>query len=359
MARVGVAAAILVGTALPGAAEHSFVPLRPVTSDANLPTTSTPGRSVPLDLDLSPAVTPEIDDADRFWLISTRGIQTSVACATLDPPHLRVSRLDCRGRVFPSSLDEYLSFRRVERPTVIYVHGNRIDTSADAIRRALSVYRDIRCYRRCTNLPSQPIDWVIWSWPSQRESIALKDVRIKAARTDTQGLYLAWLLREHVRLNQPTAMIGYSFGGRIVTGALHALAGGSLRRRSLPGEVILGARIDVGLVAPAMEDDWLDVGGYHELATKNIDSISLLYNQQDVVLKNYWRLNRIRNADALGYSGPSRFAPRLDGSRVTVLSRDCAAAVGRQHSELDYYNSRCGGGMVMSHMIASSLIDNE
>ena len=63
-------------------------------------------------------------------------------------------------------------------------------------------------------------------------------------------------------------MIGYSFGGRVVTGSLHALAGGPLGRRVLHGSTVTGANIDVGLVAPAIEDDWLGTGQYHGNAPK-------------------------------------------------------------------------------------------
>ncbi|QDV62889.1 hypothetical protein [Crateriforma conspicua] len=295
---------------------------------------------------------------DRLWMFSTRGMQTSVCAAPLESPNFRVYQLDTCGRIHPSSLDMYLASRQSDRPTVVYVHGNRVDSSAKAIERTLAVYRSVRRYQHCTGQFGGSIDWVLWSWPSEREGFGLNDVRIKAARTDTQGLYLAWLLREHVKASQPTSMIGYSFGGRVITGALHAMAGGTLGRRQLPGDKVTGAAIDIGLVAPALENDWLAERGYHRLATQNLDSIHLLYNRRDVVLKNYWRLDRIRNADALGYSGPSRFASRYDGTRLPVRARDCAAVVGRHHSELDYYTSNCGAGPMMQTVIDHCLFPN-
>ncbi|MEM9645721.1 MAG: hypothetical protein AAF989_12095 [Planctomycetota bacterium] len=314
----------------------------------------------------------DTDDRDHLWVISTRHLLQPACRAPLESPNLFVSRLDSCGRTSPTDLNDYLANRRPSRPTVIYVHGNRIDSTMDAIRRSLSVYRDVRRYRHvntnaspstvagATSVASTagPIDWVVWSWPSQREALALKDVRIKAARTDAQGLYLAWLLRHHVFAGQPTAMVGYSFGGRIITGSLHALAGGALGGRRLPGESITGAQMDIGLVAPALEADWMANCGYHRLATKNLDSMTLLFNRRDAVLKNYWRLDRIRNADALGYTGPKHFAPRIDGSRLPVQARDCAAAVGRHHSELDYYTSRCRGGFLISRVVSSSTFHN-
>lgn len=296
----------------------------------------------------------EAPEQDRFWLISTRHLRLDACCADLDSPELGVSRLGMRGRHARVELEEYLAARRSDRPVVIYVHGNRMEY-CDAIARGLFVYRQV-ARQRCD---AGPIDWVIWSWPSAQEGILLHDVREKASRTDTQGLFLAWLLRQHVRRDQPTALIGYSFGGRVVSGALHAMAGGPLGGRRLPGEAVTGAGFEVGMVAPAMENDWMSERGYHRLATKNLDRLVLLYNQQDTILKNYWRLPGIRNADALGYSGPTSFARRVDGSPVPVAARDCSNAVGRNHSEIDYYNKECGAGAAMASLIHGCLVHNE
>lgn len=292
-------------------------------------------------------------EGDRLWLISTRHLSRPACSAVLDPPRLKVWQLDSCGRMFPSALETYLSQRRPDRTTVMYVHGNRMNTTHDAIRRSLNVHRATKRSRTCVGGTS--IDWVVWSWPSEKQGLLLGDVRVKASRADTQGLYLAWLLREQINLGQPTSMIGYSFGARVVTGALHALAGGSLGRRVLPGESVAGANIPIGLVAPAIDRNWLATGGYHDRATRNLNSVGLLYNRRDMVLKNYWRLDRIRNADALGYSGPRNFAPRFDGTRLPVVSRDCAPIVGRRHDEMDYYASRCGGGRMMAEVIAKPL----
>ena len=217
---------------------------------------------------------------------------------------------------------------------------------SEAIKRGLAVYRRTRNCRS-----DQPIDWVIWSWPSEQEGILAKDVRIKAARTDAQGLYMAWLLRKHAKLGVPTALIGYSFGGRVVTGALHATAGGSLGGRTLQGPAVTGMQINAGLVAPAIEDNWMQECGYHNQSTTNLNRLVLMYNRKDAVLKRYWLINRVRGESALGYTGPTRFAPRLDGTRLPVRARDCSPAVGLHHVELDYYEKSCRAGRQMSALI--------
>ena len=228
---------------------------------------------------------------------------------------------------------------------MIYVHGNRTPAPI-AIERGLTIYRYVTRHR-C----SEPIDWVIWSWPSERKGILLHDAREKAKRTDAQGMYLAFFLRDNFTVADAPTMIGYSFGGRLVTGSLHALAGGRLGGRRLPGPEITGAGIRAGLVAPAIERSWLAANGYHGRATKNMNQMVLMYNHRDSVLKRYWLLDRVRSSVALGYSGPRAIGSRFDGSRLPVVARDFAQVIGNHHDELDYYQKDCRASSEMARLI--------
>ncbi len=299
----------------------------------------------------SPIQTVIVDDSlesceDRIWLFDTRCLATEACRANLSSFQLKVSRVSKSGCTTRCSYQEYLASMNPNRASVLYVHGNR-RSAPQAIKRGLFAYNNVR---RCPQ-DNRPIDWVIWSWPSDRDGFLLHDARRKAARTDTQSLYLASVLRDHVQVAQPTCMIGFSFGGRIVSGSLHALAGGAIAGRTLPGDHIRGAQVDVGMIAPALQSDWMSSRGAHCLATKNCDRLILLYNRKDAILKNFWLLNRIRNVDALGYSGPVRFADRFDGTRLPVFARDCSPAVGRQHREADYYTSNCRAGNSLALLI--------
>lgn len=282
---------------------------------------------------------------DRLWSVSTRGITANACLADVDQPNLAVYQLTEDGCLNRTDLPHYLDGLRDSTQVVVYVHGNRMSAS-DAIRRGLSVYRKTR-----SRVSQSAIDWVIWSWPSDKEGILVNDARRKFARLDAQGLYLSWMLRKHVECGAPTTLIGYSFGGRVITGSLHALGGGSLGGRKLNGESILGSPFRCGLVAPALERNALTRCGIHSLAPQNMERMVLLYNRRDAVLKRFWLVNRVRGTMALGYSGPTAFAPRNDGSELPVLSRDCSATVGLHHSELDYYRSSCCAGREMATLI--------
>ncbi|WP_197169132.1 alpha/beta hydrolase [Novipirellula galeiformis] len=288
--------------------------------------------------------------ADRIWIINTRRMTSNVCYADLEQPQFSISRLSPNGCATSSSFDEYQNELVPGRTTAIYVHGYRFKSS-EATRRGLLVHRQV-AHRRGPD----PIDWVIWSWPSEKETFIGHDIREKAKYTDTQGLYLAWLLKKHVAKSVPTTLIGYSFGGRVVTGSLHALAGGSLGGRSLPCDPIVNARIDVGLVAPAIEKDWLAPCQYHALATSNMDQLLLLYNQRDSVLKRYWLLDRVRGSMAIGFGQLQSFAPRSDGSGIWLRARDCSPSIGSTHDELDYYHPQCSAGTEMALLLNDALI---
>lgn len=283
-------------------------------------------------------------EPDRVFLVSTRHLPHHVCQASLCEIPFRIWRLDC-GSASSIDREELNSLISADRPVVFYVHGNRMPRD-EIVPRSTSVRREIRS-RGSTG----PIDWVIFSWPSERERLGIGDFREKADRCDTQGLYLASLMHKYVQSSVPVAMIGYSFGGRVVTGALHALAGGKLSGRRILEPPLTGANVRVGLVAPAIESTWLAGNGYHGSATKNMDQLLLLYNRRDAVLKRYWLLEKVRRETALGFSGPTCFGSRVDGTRLPVRSRDCAPSVKLRHSELDYYRQSCNAGVDMARLI--------
>lgn len=285
--------------------------------------------------------------ADRIFLVSTRHLTTKTRCASLDHIAFRIWQLDS-GCPVPLDLATYKSLLQPGRPVVFYVHGNRMPAD-ELVPRGNQVRHRIDARMR-----TDGVDWIFFSWPSEQTSIGVRDFREKAERSDLQGLYLASLLKTHVERGTPLTMVGYSFGARVITGSLHALAGGPLGGRRLPGAPVAGANVRVGLVAAAIESNWLAGCGYHGLATKNMNRLVLLYNRRDAVLKRYWLLEKVRQDTALGYSGPTCFAPRVDGSRLPVRSRDCSPSVRLRHAELDYYGTRCNAGCDMAQLIDES-----
>ncbi len=288
---------------------------------------------------------------DRFWLINTRSMSSNTFNMNLNQPNFRIERLDRCGNRRPSSLDDYISSMDPTRPRIIYVHGHRREAPV-AITQGMYIYQQVARHR----VDGQPFDWVIWSWPSEGQSILMSDVREKAMRTNAQGLYVAWLLREHHQHSQPTGLIGFSFGARVVSGALHALAGGSLGSRTIGEPAITGANIDVGFLAPALDNRWMAANGYHRLATQNLNRLLLLYNDRDFALKYFRLISQDPRSEALGHTGPRCFAPRHDGTPLQIRSLNCANTVGNHHSEKTYYEQSCYAGREMSSLLQSVML---
>jgi esterase/lipase superfamily enzyme len=293
-------------------------------------------------------------EGDEIWIINTRHLTSDACCTSLQSPDFKVSRWTAacqnhsNGQGTPTTFTELVAAISADplARNVIYAHGNRF-THCDALERAWFVYQKI-CPYRCLG---QPIRLIIFSWPSQQEGMLLNDVRVKAERTDAQGLYLAWCLRELHTHTDSLTLVGYSFGGRVVTGALHALAGGTLGGKKLPGEHLTGLDAQVALLAAAIDRDWLEPNQYHSRATLNMSRMTLMYNPRDTVLKRYWLLDPGTISRALGAVGPMRFNRRADGSSLPVKSINCSRTVGREHDELDYFSAECRAGKHLAELI--------
>jgi len=232
-----------------------------------------------------------------------------------------------------------------EIPVIFYVHGNRY-TESDAIRHGTTIFRTALRFRA----PDRPLHWVIWSWPSEKSGIGVHDVRLKASRTDAQSLYLSWLLRLLPK-ERRLGLIGYSFGGRILTGALHALAGGAVAQRRLPEGELLRDPARLLLIAPALDNDWLGNGRYHGRAGWLLERVNVLRNSVDPVLRRYGWIDLDRHPDAAGFAG-LRLLPRsLDGAEVPVVQRDVANVVGRSHDELLYFQGCVPARQALTEMM--------
>ncbi len=280
---------------------------------------------------------------DQLWIVSTRGLPEA-CCLSQDTSLLEVRQSDRAQGWTDSNAESLFSAHVAGQITVVYVHGNRQDW-CDAIERGLSVYRSITC----SQSDSTPIRFLIWSWPSERTRGQLQDIRIKAMRTEDEFQYLAWFLTR-VPSETPVSLIGYSFGARIIVGALHTLAAGELRDRSMIDHSN-PRYMRVVLIAAAMHNNWLAPGNRLGKALPLIDQTLIVYNSCDPILKHYQLvepgiLNRIQ---ALGYTG---LRSPLDPETATrVRQLDVSRFVGRTHDELRYIESSTIFGRVRRYVL--------
>ena len=212
---------------------------------------------------------------DQLWAVSTRHL--GCGCSAANEPAWKVWRYDPGTKQWQVAKPaEFFAADSGDVPTTFYIHGNRID-HGQAFRDGMDVY--FQLVGKSDDEPA--VRFVIWSWPSSQIKGPLKDVRSKAWRTDTDGYYLARFLAE-MKPEVRTGLIGYSYGARIITGALHLLGGGTLAGQT----VSAGERptIRVALWASGLHNHWLLPGHYHGQALAMAERWLITYNCCDPVL---------------------------------------------------------------------------
>lgn len=256
---------------------------------------------------------------DQAWLVSSRCL--SDCPETGAAPALTVSRwdgqrwLDSDGSAFAAALQDPSG----PAATRVWVHGNRIDSST-------AVDVGWAAYDVLVPADAPPVRYVIWSWPSDKVRGQLRDVRYKAHRTDADAYYLAHWLRQFAP-GQSVDVGGYSYGGRIVTGALHLAGGGEYRGWKFPERAKASFR--AVLLAPAIDNDWLAPQRVHGQALAVTDGLLSLYNPCDPVLKWFHLAACDRSSQALGYVGVC--AERLGDQAAKLVQQNVSGDIGRVH----------------------------
>jgi hypothetical protein len=281
---------------------------------------------------------------DEVWLLSTRSIGTKC------DPHRMASDIRCERRTadggwqrlsWNSTLEAFAS----PMPTVIYVHGNRVDSGADKSH-GLGFYRWLAARKDADS----PMRYVIWSWPSSQIRGRIKDYEVKAARTQPCGWQLAWAI-DQMPATSPLAIIGYSYGARVTTGALHVLGGGALGKLELATRVHPDRPpLNVALVAAAVTAQWLRPEGYHGKALSQAATMVLVNNQLDPAMRFYPMSPMGNGASALGFSGvPGRDSLGDLGKRIHAV--DLTSSVGRHHALSVYLSTSSMFGQAISEVV--------
>ena len=266
---------------------------------------------------------------DQVFVVSTRRV-----CSTdFKSSSLEVTRFEKEGAWTSSSAEELYLLDDPAVPTCIWIHGNRV-SSGVAKSRGLSVY-----HRIVDGVPQESsLRFIIWSWPSTQIPGIIADVRAKAVRTDIDGYYLGCFL-SRMESEIPVTLIGFSFGPRIMTGALHVMAGGSLKGRVLAGDTSISRKpIRAVMMAAALHQDWLLPGAYHGNAMAQVDQMLLFNNSCDPVLRHYRFVFRSKCTDALGYRGLA-CRSRLGDAELRITQKNVCRCVGGRHEWSDYINS--------------------
>jgi len=276
---------------------------------------------------------PRHSSSDEILLLNTRMVGT--ACDDISMSR----RLQCEQCVAtphqapqwkPRDWNDLVFDSAAARPTVIYIHGNRIARGEDR-RQGLQVYRSLT---RLGNL-NEPIRFIIWSWPSSAIPGPVKDYKVKACRTRPAAWQLAWFL-DQLPAESRVSLLGYSYGARVASGAMHVLGGGSLdglklHQRNHPQH----KPFRVALIAAAFDANWIQPGHFHSRVMSQVKSLMIATNQLDPIMRFYHLSNGRGHVDALGKRGVAQ--PQTLGSAIRNIKMiDFTRAVGRSHALVNY-----------------------
>ena len=268
---------------------------------------------------------------DELWVLSSRGFgcqEPSERNRGLWQVRRRETASGWRG----STWDDFTNSAGDSLPTVIYVHGNRNDWDW-ALRNGQTVYQSL-----VRNLPAeQRFRFVIYAWPSDQIHGPVKDARYKANVANQEAFRFGWMAGRIAPATQ-LGLIGFSLGGRIITGGLHLLAGGTWQGHTLPPAERPSTR--AVLWAPAVHDHWLLPNSAQGLALRSLERLRLYYNSCDPVLRRYHKAEHFANPAALGYSGCAAFS-HLAETAGKVVQSDACGQVGKTHEMAAYCQSEC------------------
>lgn len=218
-------------------------------------------------------------------------------------------------------------------PTCVWIPGNN-NSDRDAKQQGRILLRRLARYA-----PKRGVRVLVWSWPSARTDAGpLQDLRIKAARSDSEGIRLSRFLNEW-RPSGRVSFAGYSFGARIITGALNDLADAP-RVQEGSGSAP-DASLNAILMAPAMNNCWLLPGYRHGEAVSQVDELLIMKNPIDRALKWYpiMAYGRVHTGpQALGYTGLPGMS-RLGEDAEKISHFNVSGIVGRRHDAYVYLSS--------------------
>ncbi len=296
--------------------------------------------------------TPRPREGDEVWLVSSRCLPDLEKCSTLSAVKFNVSRFQC-GTGWSAVDESELTASFTSMPdmrTVIYAHGNWM-TYENALGRGGYVYN------RLSQRASESIRFIIYSWPSQRDGRPIRDVYEKADRSNTDTYYFAHLL-SRVPESSPLGLLGFSFGGRVVGGGLHLVAGGTLEGRTVSAWN-RPRNVDVSFVAPAFDRTWLAAGREYGMAMQSVEALVNIYNSRDPVLRRFRFIDRVTTPIAAGFSGladPRATQPLQADARIAQY--DCGDAVGNSHDEMNYYHKCCAYNTALDNVLGKKASSN-
>lgn len=275
---------------------------------------------------------------DDLWFVNSRG----VGCGRLDARHARCfqthRRTPCSSWQ-PSHLENLWATSGDGMPTVVFVHGNRVDQHWANVN-------GMAFYNGLVRGNPPPFRFVIYSWPAEHIAGPLRDTRYKAQVANAECYKFGWAM-SHVEPEARLGIVGFSYGARILTGSAHLMGGGNLHGQTLSS--LPRATMRAVLWAGALNTDWIMPGHYHGRALQAFDRTIISYNPCDSALRFYRFIDPCTRSEALGYTGISPASLGSGGARV--FQRNVSGLVGREHNSRTYAGLEAIMGDARRHLL--------
>ncbi|HEX5445259.1 MAG TPA: hypothetical protein VFW87_15580 [Pirellulales bacterium] len=271
--------------------------------------------------------------ANQLWLVNTRRLPRA-GRQSGKPLVPQIERYHTDGAWSPATLTELNTAFDPRLATVLLVHGNHTEEST-AISKGLAAYRALTE----PSPDARPVRLLIWSWPTDFIPGGVRrDARVKAEWAEDEAFYLAGFVAG-LDPRESVTLVGYSFGARAISGALHLLGGGKLGKRPFATAAPFDrAPLRAVLLAAAVDDDWLLPGHRHGNALSAVERMVVTVNPQDRVLRWYRFLVPRSHATALGSHGVVNRAA-LGRQAQKLVQLNAHQAVGGQHGWTSYISS--------------------
>ena len=276
---------------------------------------------------------PRPERVGATWIVQTRDCPQELGS---DPwPKLRVLRFDGEGELVERPPAELLA-EVAGRPVLIQVQGS-LTTPDAAVGGLLWTHSWLQHHH------SLPPDAVViaFDWPSNRVyGEDIRDINEKGRRAFVAAYHLAVFVSAFPSGSR-ICLLGQSFGGRVVTSALHLMGGGALSgRRSEPTACLSATRSDLRvravIIGAASDHDWLDPGRRLDRALHGCELLLNLYNRKDEALLLYPSLVRSGHRRALGRVGLTNADFRKLGALAARYEEyDLHDILGPEHTLLD------------------------
>jgi len=267
---------------------------------------------------------------DEVFLFDTRAI-AQPKTAALD--RLDLQRWSENDKWEPLSLEAFLADDADGATTLIYVHGYSFDEEK-ARRVGWALYHAL-----CDDLPAENrVRYIVWSWPSEAKRFRpTRDVAAKGVRADGDAVCLARLLAKWPG-DGSVHLIASSLGCRVAEGTLHLGGGGAIDGQTIdrrPRDK--RPQVFTAFISPAVHNDWLYEGQFHDKALAGAARLLLIHNADDPTLSRYSQVWRDR-PQALGLTGLA--APsKLSGGAEKIQQYDAREMIGENHGVENYLRS--------------------